>query len=262
MRAEILVLCLLPGGLLAKEVATSRYLHQQHMDGAVEITCDECHRVTPAMQPTFPGADNHMPCARCHAEEFSKRDSKLCLACHEHSEPWRTNPYRMSLRPQSEFHVAFSHSDHLGRGKKGNFFGEGCAACHYAEAGKPVLKRSEKNPAPKHAICSQCHVGKTRPSMRECASCHRLGAAPAPAAGAEQSWRVAAKFAHEKHRTDVRAKDAPLACEACHDGMASVDAGQPATQPAMADCAACHDGRHAFKVTGFDCGRCHGASPK
>ncbi len=260
MRSDVrlLALFLLSASAQAGEEG-SRFLHQTHQDIGKKLHCDECHKVTPTMQPTFPGADEHKPCAGCHQhkEAFATRNSPLCLTCHEHSDPWRKNPYLKRPREKSEFHVAFSHASHLGRAKKGKFLGEGCAACHFEEAGREAPKPTPERPAPFHELCGQCHAENNKPTMRECDACHRLG--PGPSEAAASPWAVGPRFTHEGHREDPRDKQ-PTACETCHRGMAAVEVGQPAVNPKMSECATCHDGAVAFKTTGFECARCHGAA--
>lgn len=276
MRSSLLILLLV--SVAHAESPKSRYLHATHDKVGIKLTCDVCHGIAPSMSPTFPGANEHKPCANqaCHKMEFERREPTLCFACHESNKPWGENPVRHELRDQSEFRVAFSHANHLGRAEGGKLLGQGCASCHPGQAGEAEPRRTVTDPAPQHKWCGSCHEQLSKPSMHDCGGCHQLRGAP-PGPTADNPWSVAARFSHDAHRADVRtarplteapaalgwarfdaASAQPLACESCHAGMAQVGAGDTAARPKMADCAACHDGDHAFKVTGFDCAKCHG----
>lgn len=255
-----------------------RYRHRAHDRLGVPLTCGVCHGTTARGQPTFPGEAQHTPCANagCHADDFAARAPDLCRVCHTRSVPWGPNPVRRSL-DGDEFSVRFSHARHLGRAEGGALLGEGCAACHPTQAGEAPPRPTAARPAPGHDRCASCHLQLARPRMDACDACHvERGAALAAQAEGDSKWWVGARFSHGAHTLDPRtarprspagargwsrfdkATADPLACGACHAGMARVDAGDRAARPTKAECAQCHQGTHAFKVTGFGCHRCHG----
>ncbi len=277
------VVTLLWAGGAVAERPSVRYDHAVHAKLGVPLNCEVCHKITPEMRPTFPGADDHKPCANeaCHKMEFAKRESTFCFACHARNEPWGENPIERRL-DGDEFAVAFSHANHLDRAEGGKLLGQGCATCHPTQAGKVGPAPSMADPAPQHRWCGSCHQQLAEPPMQACGGCHKLGGGPAVAAAASQPsdrWRVAAKFEHDTHRMDVRTAT-PLAsptgdtgwarfdrstaktldCEACHANMATVGVGDAAARPGKPACETCHAGERAFKVTGFGCATCHGPS--
>lgn len=255
--------------------AAARYRHAVHDAIGVPLTCTVCHATTVDGQPTFPGADDHRPCANagCHANDFAAREPSLCFVCHAQNTPFTPNPVQRAL-DGDEFKAVFSHALHLGSAQR-QLLGRGCALCHVEEAGGPALAPTPDTPAPRHAQCVGCHQQLVRPAMNECGACHALALGSPTAAPADSDWRVAAGFSHASHRLDPRlateragvggagwnrfdrATAAPLECDACHALMAEAKATDGIVRPAKDDCAGCHEGTYAFKVSGFGCARCH-----
>jgi len=256
------------------------YSHMKHEGMGIKLTCSACHGATSTGMLTMPAKDQHKPCANqaCHAADFRAKDSTLCTVCHDHNEPWRANPVRGELRKTGEFWVGFSHKSHLNRGEKSVLAGRGCPTCHTAQAGMAAPPRRAGVLAPQHELCASCHESLSEPKMTDCNGCHKLEtggrAASAEAPGA---WRTGGNFAHETHRTDVRtakevdkaatgwkrydaASATALDCKACHGNVLDAGAGDRLPRPTMAGCGTCHNGAFAFKTTGFECVRCHGAS--
>lgn len=237
------------------------FSHVQHFNKGLSQDCGACHGGDGRGGLQAPGA-NHAPCNSCHAEEFAKRDSKLCQSCHEDSDPWVKNkPIAQLSGGASSFVAGFSHKDHTGRIDA--LKGGDCATCHPVQSGQeaptPIKKKGRGGatglytPAA-HTQCAQCH-SNLAPKMDDCAGCHRL-----PEAGAEASkvkvtpieWRVGAKFTHGGHLSRG------MKCDNCHAGVLTVEPGEAVPKPTKVDCAGCHNGKTAFSVTGHDCAKCHG----
>lgn len=256
--------------LQAEEPSVARYSHAQHKELGVTLTCKACHVTASNGRLRWPGQD-HKPCSNaiCHASEFRNRDSKLCYACHLSNEPFAPNPLRKTFTGGREFQGQFSHQTHFGlKILKGR---TGCGSCHPVQAGqsRPVKKGWL---APSHALCASCHQALNLPNMSDCVGCHAQTKAEGVST-LDGMWRVVAKFKHDDHREDIltakplgtmgrgwvkydrsTAQDAD--CSDCHQQVAEAPGAVP--RPAKASCEPCHNGDHSFKVTGFDCAKCHG----
>jgi hypothetical protein len=243
MQRSALAVALLCGSTaLGAEPAVSdqKFRHAKHEAAGLQLTCSGCHPSSPDGRLSFPGSNDHKPCANaaCHADEFRKKDSKLCLGCHEHSDPYRPNPPKLSFEAVSEFVSGFSHKTHLEK-KVFKAKGEACESCH--SMGPQVATPAVL--ADQHRFCGSCHEALSKPSMLECAGCHMFGMSES--AGGD--WRVSERFSHTTH---------PGKCTECHDKVAASEEVPP-PRPTKAQCAGCHDGKRSFKVTGFSCAKCH-----
>jgi c(7)-type cytochrome triheme protein len=223
---------------------TARFAHGGPHAAAVS-ECRACHALA-GNDVTIAG---HAACASCHADDFGKREPKICGACHNATEPWR------HLRPDrapadgTEFGATLSHAKHPGA----------CASCHSLRTASAQLR-----PPRGHAACATagCHAANAGPAphLTECNACHRAGLAAARAAArATDPWSVRAAFDHAPH--GKAADGSALACNACHVDLGAADVLQLAP-PAKATCAPCHDGVRAFSLTGTGCARCHVKEPR
>lgn len=243
---------------LPRQAHTDEYKHQVHDKAGITLNCAGCHGGTKDGRIELPGKDQHKPCSNqgCHAKEFRKRDSGICTNCHDHNQPWRPNPVKRSFSKVSEFWVGFGHKEHKGRQNEGF----ACATCHPVQSGQPPRPADPDFLAVAHKDCAQCHGEFAKPAMTDCGGCHKLeGNSKPPKGSAGPQWRVAAKFEHETHQADPRAKGKALACESCHGNVLTVKPGERIPRPTMQGCATgCHNGEIAFKATGFACVKCHG----
>jgi c(7)-type cytochrome triheme protein len=221
-----------------------RYSHAVHAE--VRLACAACHPLTRSGEVTVVG---HAPCATCHADDFGRREPKICGACHNGTEPWRRLVADRGPADETEFGATLDHGKHSAA----------CASCHAL-----TTPASELRPPRGHRACTgkACHAVASGPAPRlgACEACHRPGlvrerqlerlAAP---------WSVRSKFDHASH---ARASgNRALTCEACHVDLHGPDVTALAAPP-KATCAPCHDGAAAFKLTGTTCTRCHrGAKP-
>src|SRR5437867_12522163 len=74
------------------------------------LPCLLCHRRdTNAPLPKRPGASNHLPCAGCHAQQFSSSESPICTICHTDV---KSGAFKSFPRLKS-FTIKFEHSLHL-----------------------------------------------------------------------------------------------------------------------------------------------------
>ncbi len=258
-----------------------RYGHAEHARRFdVSANCATCHRLEADGRLRFPGADDHAPCASCHADFRQRPGStpaagapapvaghvdRFCETCHAHGDPWRPNPPRQRFSTPSAFVAVFPHDQPAHQGMD-------CARCHPEQGGGAPLRGADPL-APTHQLCVDCHGTVARPAMQDCGGCHRMAESAKAAAPEGRGWRVT-RFDHRLHGRDVRTAQRMPDADADARGWAAFDrstaAGVPCAtchapatdgqmgRPKMADCDDCHDGRHAFPTTGFDCARCHG----
>ena len=228
------------------------------------LPCLLCHRRdSNAPVPKRPGGANHLPCAGCHAQQFSNSDSPICTICHTDvkSGALKSFPHLPSFRMKSgalkpfpglrSFNMKFDHARHMKMGALT------CATCHRSARGGVALSIPAGFNA--HATCYRCHTGKAQSDGRDissCGTCHQLGSYSRTPSLA-QSFRVG--FSHAKH--------ADTACNACHQIRAGMPQRRQVTQPQPLhhhatgngqSCLTCHDGKRAFGGDDFTaCTRCH-----
>jgi c(7)-type cytochrome triheme protein len=248
---------LLGGSARARDAEPKvRYSHEKHDQLKVnQKDCRQCHVLNDSFEvlPATLGK-NHQPCnnADCHASEYFSREPRICVVCHDATDPNVKQPAVVRRRPGSEFGGDLSHKSHLkmvkGRGSGKNAV---CKACH-----GDVFK-GEAPVASGHAGCSTCHGKSASPAMGACGECHSLGgrrAASSPTAG---DWSVSAMFTHASHANDPRASRTETDCTECHAKIPEATNLGQVSNPEMKSCDGCHNGANAFKTTGFACYRCH-----
>lgn len=211
------------------------------------LPCLLCHRRENAARPTLPGADNHLPCTGCHAQQFADNNNAMCGICHTDAKSGILKPFpRMK-----SFRMKFDHSLHQ------RTPGAGCATCHRPARGGVALSIPAGFNA--HTTCYRCHNPQALAGGRDistCGTCHQLGSySRTPELAA--AFRV--NFSHGKHQK--------LTCNECHRVRAGmpqrrqVTAPQPLHHHARAhsqSCMSCHDGKRAFGGDDFSaCARCH-----
>ena len=210
------------------------------------LPCLLCHRRDSNESiPKRPGADNHLPCAGCHSQQFSNADSPLCTVCHTDVKSGAMKPFPR-LR---SFNMKFDHARHMGS--------VNCASCHRPAGGGVALSIPSGFNA--HTTCFRCHTNGAQSGGRDissCGTCHQLGGYSRTPQFA-QAFRVG--FSHGEHDQ--------VTCNGCHEvrgGMAQrrqVTAPQPLNHHASGrgrSCMTCHDGTRAFGGDDFTvCKRCH-----
>ena len=212
------------------------------------LPCLLCHRrETNSPRPKLPGSSGHLPCAGCHAQQFSSSESPICTICHTDV---KSGGLKSFPRLQS-FRMRFDHSIHLRMGSVN------CSTCHRpARAGVAFSIPAGFNA---HTTCYQCHTPRAQSGGRDissCGTCHQLGGYSRTPEFA-QAFRVS--FSHAKHQT--------VTCNECHQVRAGmpqrrqVTAPQPLNHHAIGraqSCMTCHDGKRAFGGDDFTvCKRCH-----
>ncbi|HYX29875.1 MAG TPA: hypothetical protein VE863_15145, partial [Pyrinomonadaceae bacterium] len=86
------------------------------------LPCLLCHRRdSNAPVPKRPGASQHLPCAGCHAQQFSNSESPICTICHTDVKSGALKPFPTRL---ISFRMKFDHAKHLAMGSVS------CATCH------------------------------------------------------------------------------------------------------------------------------------
>jgi len=212
------------------------------------LPCLLCHRRegnTP--RPRLPGGSGHLPCAGCHAQQFSNSDSPICTICHTDA---KSGALKSFPRLKS-FRMKFDHARHV---KMGNV---SCATCHRPASGGVALSIPAGFNA--HTTCYGCHTPRAKSGGRDissCGTCHQLGGYSRTPQSA-QAFRVG--FSHAKHLK--------VTCNECHQVRAGMPQRRQVTSPEPLNhhatgrgqsCMTCHDGKGAFGGDDFAvCKRCH-----
>lgn len=212
------------------------------------LPCLLCHRRdSNAAVPKRPGASNHLPCAGCHAQQFTNAESPICTICHTDVKSGALRPFPR-LR---SFSMKFDHARHMNMGSVS------CASCHRSSRGGVALSIPAGFNA--HTTCYRCHTPRAQSGGRDissCGTCHQLGGYSRTPQFA-QAFRVG--FSHEKHEK--------TSCNECHQLRAGMPQRLQVTQPQPLNhhatargqsCLTCHDGKRAFGGDDFAvCKRCH-----
>ena len=212
------------------------------------LPCLLCHRRDDnSALPKRPGGSTHLPCAGCHAQQFSNSESPICTICHTDVKSGALKPFP---RLQS-FRMKFDHSRHLSMGSVS------CATCHRpARAGVALSIPAGFNA---HTTCYRCHTPRAQSGGRDissCGTCHQLGGYSRTPESAP-AFRVS--FNHSKHQK--------VTCTECHQVRAGMPQRRQVTAPEPLNhhatgraqsCMTCHDGKRAFGGDDFTvCKRCH-----
>jgi len=212
------------------------------------LPCLLCHRrETNAPIPRRPGGSGHLPCAGCHAQQFTNSDSPICTICHTDV---KSGTLKSFPRLQS-FRMKFDHPRHLSMGSVS------CATCHRPSRGGVAMSIPSGFNA--HTTCYRCHTPRAQSGGRDissCGTCHQLGGYSRTPESAP-AFRVS--FNHSKHQK--------VTCNECHQVRAGmpqrrqVSAPEPLNHHATGrgqSCGTCHDGKRAFGGDDFStCKRCH-----
>jgi c(7)-type cytochrome triheme protein len=212
------------------------------------LPCLLCHRRdSNAPIPKRPGASNHLPCAGCHAQQFSSSESPICTICHTDV---KSGALKSFPRLRS-FRMKFDHARHLSMGSVN------CATCHReSRAGVAMSIPAGFNA---HSTCYRCHTPRAQSGGRDissCGTCHQLGGYSRTPEFAP-AFRVS--FNHAKHQK--------VTCNECHQVRAGLPQRRQVTAPEPLNhhatgraqsCMSCHDGKRAFGGDDFTvCKRCH-----
>lgn len=210
--------------------------------------CLVCHRrESNSPRPALPGKANHLPCAGCHAQQFSSSESPICTICHTD-----VKSGALKFFPRlTGFRMKFDHAVHVGMSSVS------CSTCHHPARGGGALSIPAGFNA--HTTCYRCHTPRAQSGGRNissCGICHQLGRYSRTPEFAP-AFRV--NFSHARHQK--------LTCKECHQvrpGLPQrrqVSAPEPLNHRAMGrrqSCMTCHDGKRAFGGDDFSvCKRCH-----
>jgi c(7)-type cytochrome triheme protein len=221
---------------------------QHNTQNHSRLPCLLCHRrESNSPIPKRPGGSGHLPCAGCHAQQFSNSDSPICTICHSDV---KSGALKAFPRLKS-FRMKFDHSRHVKMG------GIGCATCHRPTRSGVAFSIPAGFNA--HSTCYGCHTPRAQSGGRDissCGTCHQLGGYSRTPAFA-QAFRVS--FSHAKHQK--------VTCNECHQVRAGMPQRQQVTAPEPLNhhatgrgqsCLTCHDGKRAFGGDDFTvCKRCH-----
>ena len=224
----------------------SRFQHNSQNHS--RLPCLLCHRrESNSPIPKRPGGSGHLPCAGCHAQQFSNSDSPICTICHTDvkSGALKSFPHLKSFR------MKFDHSRHVKMGSVS------CATCHRPARGGVALSIPAGFNA--HTTCYGCHTPRAQSGGRDissCGTCHQLGGYSRTPQFA-QAFRVG--FNHAKHQK--------VTCNECHQVRSEMPQRRQVTAPEPLNhhatgraqsCMTCHDGKRAFGGDDFTaCKRCH-----
>jgi c(7)-type cytochrome triheme protein len=212
------------------------------------LPCLLCHRRDDnSPQPKWPGKSNHLPCAGCHAQQFSNSASPICTICHTDVKSGALKPFP---RLQS-FRMKFDHARHVQMGSVS------CATCHRPARGGVALSIPAGFSA--HTNCYQCHTPRAQSGGRDissCGTCHQVGGYSRTSESAP-AFRVG--FNHFKHQS--------VTCNGCHQVRSGMPQRRQVTAPQALNhhatgqgqsCMTCHNGKRAFGGDDFTvCKRCH-----
>ena len=212
------------------------------------LPCLLCHRrESNSPMPKRPGGSGHLPCAGCHAQQFSNSESPICTICHTDV---KSGALKSFPRLQS-FRMKFDHSRHL------SMSSVSCATCHRPSRGGVALSIPAGFNA--HSTCYRCHTPRAQSAGRDissCGTCHQLGGYSRTSESAK-AFRVS--FNHLKHQK--------VNCNECHQVRAGMPQRRQVTAPEPLNhhatgraqsCMTCHDGKRAFGGDDFTvCRRCH-----
>ncbi len=215
------------------------------------LPCLLCHRREGnSPRPKLPGSSGHLPCAGCHAQQFSNSESPICTICHTDVKAGTLK----SFPRLKSFRMKFDHSLHV------KMESVSCATCHRPTRSGVALSIPAGFNA--HTTCYQCHTPAAQSGGRDissCGTCHQLGGYSRTPDFA-QAFRVG--FNHSKHQK--------VACNECHQVKAGMPQRKQVTAPEPLNhhatgraqsCMTCHDGKRAFGGDDFTvCKRCHTGS--
>ena len=227
----------------------SKFLHGS--PNHARLPCLLCHRrENTSARPALPGANGHLPCAGCHAQQFANKESPICTICHTDVKSGATK----SFPNLKSFRVKFDHARHI------KMNSVSCATCHKPTRGGIAFSIPVGFNA--HSICYRCHVPRGQAAGRDissCGICHQLGGY-----SRTPSWTAAFRmnFSHAKHGTTQG-----LNCNSCHNIRAGAPQRRQVSAPQAANhhavgttqsCMSCHNGKTAFGGDDFSaCKRCH-----
>ena len=215
------------------------------------LPCLLCHRRdTNAPVPRRPGSSDHLPCAGCHAQQFSSSDNPICTICHTDVKTGALKPFPRL----TSFRMKFDHSLHVKMGSVN------CSTCHRPI--RPGIAMAIPTGFNAHSTCYRCHTNRAQSDGRDissCGTCHQLGGYSRTPTLAP-AFRVG--FNHTKHER--------LTCKECHQVRAGMPQRSQVTAPEPLNhhasgrgqsCMTCHNGKRAFGGDDFSvCKRCHTGS--
>ncbi len=218
----------------------SRFTHSNEFHS--RLPCLLCHRRDDnSARIGFPGKSGHLPCAGCHALQFSDNTSPICTICHTSTGMKRFPGLR-------SFGAKFVHSKHLRTN---------CVTCHKPQ-GRGVAKSIPSGPSA-HTTCFQCHSSNASFRMSSCSTCHQPGRLVRTS---ESAVAFRKGFSHAEH-----SKGKTSSCTSCHTVRAGSARGRQVTAPLASmhfapagsqSCGGCHNGKRAFGSDDFsNCKRCH-----
>lgn len=224
----------------------SKFLHGTRNHS--RLPCLLCHRRDDnSPRPKRPGGSSHLPCAGCHAQQFSNSDSPICTICHTDV---KAGTLKAFPRLKS-FSMKFDHARHQSMGSVN------CATCHRPSRGGVAF--SIPNGFNAHSTCFRCHTPRAQSAGRDissCGTCHKLGGYSRTS---EYTAAFRVGFNHSKHQK--------ITCNECHQIRAGMPQRRQVTAPEPLNhhatgrgqsCMTCHDGKRAFGGDDFSvCKRCH-----
>jgi c(7)-type cytochrome triheme protein len=228
---------------LSQDKDYSRFTHTNQLHA--RLPCLLCHRRDDnSARMKFPGKSGHLPCAGCHALQFSDNTSPICTICHTNAETGAMKRFP-GLR---SFGMRFDHSRHTR---------VNCATCHKAQI-RGAARTIPSGPTA-HVTCFQCHTSRSSATMTSCSTCHTPGRLVRTSQNAVAFRK---SFSHSKHLAS-----GSVNCATCHVLRPGAGRGHQMSAPLVSmhfapekskSCGGCHDGKRAFGPNDFsNCKRCH-----
>lgn len=180
------------------------------------------------------GAHAKVACASCHAGEKYKGTAQACVACHaiqDVHQGSRGTKCESCHGAKTWKAPRFDHAKATRFPLLGAHASAKCESCHKGNVYREKLSTA----------CVACH-GSVDPHKgqlgRQCARCHN-----------ETGWRRKVAFDHDLTRFPLVGLHATVTCEACHKS--------PSFKDAPRACQSCHQDRHHAGRVGAACALCH-----
>ncbi len=234
----------------------SRFRHSTHNEKNKKgkLVCRDCHSITPS-QVRRTLLPPHQACMRCHVEQFTAKDQKICAVCHTSQVENKVPQLRAfpDFELPTEFAPIMNHRAHVDPQDpavlKFHLLAK-CEACHKESADGLYMT------VPGHPECQECHdKPNVKPPMSDCGGCHH--SLPGNQAGSLTAYvrPVAGKFNHQHHEMDPKTHE-KIECVKCHTTATESKELATLKAPPMDRCTDCHNGEVVNKKEIFSWGYC------
>ena len=234
----------------------SRFIHATHNEKNKKgkLDCRDCHAATQD-QVRLTRLPPHNACMRCHVEQFTAKDQKICAVCHTDRIMNKAPQLKEfpDFQQPTQFQMVMNHKVHVDPNDpavlKFHMLAK-CEACHKQSADAVY------ETVPGHAECQECHnKPAVKPAMADCAGCHKILPGQRAASLVSYVRPVAGKFSHQHHEIDAKTGER-IECVKCHASVAGSKALAGLKPPPMDRCTDCHNGEVIRQKVVFSWGYC------